>query len=73
MHISNAGTKEDDPIYVELLPEDPDYGSDLCGRMLVHMYRTRNAADGWHGKCTNRREELGFERKVSSACLLVHP
>ena len=43
----NAKTKEDDPVYVELPQEDPDYGKGLCGRLRVHMYGTRKAADGW--------------------------
>ena len=39
---------EENPVYVELPPEDPDYDKDLCGRLNVHMYGTRPAADGWH-------------------------
>ena len=68
----NARTKEDDPVYVELLPEDPDYGSGLCGRLNVHMYGTRKAADGWHCEYADSMEEIAFERGVSSACLFVH-
>ena len=44
----NARTKDSDPVYVELPPEDPDFGKGLCGRLNVHMYGTRRAADGWH-------------------------
>ena len=42
----NARTTDENPVYVELPPEDPDYGQDLCGRLNVHMYGTRPAADG---------------------------
>ena len=41
----NARTTDEHPVYVELPPEDPDYGKDLCGRLNVHMYGTRPAAD----------------------------
>ena len=33
----NAKTKEDDPVYVELPPEDPDYGEGLCGQLRAHV------------------------------------
>ena len=44
----NARTDGKNPSYVELPIEDPDFGSELCGRLNVHMYGTRRAADGWH-------------------------
>ena len=44
----NARTKDEDPVYVELPREDEDFGEGLCGKLLVHMYGTRRAADGWH-------------------------
>ena len=42
----NAKTSEEHPVYVELAPEDPDFGKGPCGRLNVHMYGTRMAADG---------------------------
>ena len=45
----NAGTDPDKPVYVELPREDPDWGEGLCGKLNVHMYGTRPAADGWYG------------------------
>ena len=68
----NAHTNEDDPVYVELFPEDPDFGKGICGRLNVHMYGTRRAADGWHCECTDTLLELGFETGQASACVFVH-
>jgi len=44
----HARVEDANPLYVELPPEDEDYGKDLCGRLNVHMYGIRPAADGWH-------------------------
>ena len=38
----------------------------------VHMYGTRRAADGWHCKCFDTLEEMGFQRGESSACVFWH-
>ena len=43
----NAPTNPDEPTYVQLLREDEDYGKDLCGLLLRHMYGTQKAAEGW--------------------------
>ena len=40
----NARTDPEHPVYVDLPPEDPDWGKGLCGRLNVHMYGTRPAA-----------------------------
>jgi hypothetical protein len=37
-----------DPVYVDLPHEDPDKARDKVGLLLVHLYGTRAAADGWH-------------------------
>ena len=37
-----------DPVYVELPHENPDKAKDMIGLLLVHLYGTRAAADGWH-------------------------
>ena len=68
----HAKTNQDDPIYVDLPPEDPEYGRGLCGRLNVHMYGTQKAADGWHSEYSGIMEELGFEVGTSSACVLRH-
>ena len=66
----NAKTTEEHPVYVELAPEDPDFGKGLCGRLNVHMYGTRMAADGWHCECSGSLEEMGCEVGQSTACVL---
>ena len=68
----NARTSEDHPVYVELPPEDPDYGKSLCGKLNVHMYGTRPAADGWHCEYSQTLTHMGFEVGQSSACLFWH-
>ena len=70
--VSNAKTKDESPVYVELPKEDGDYGKGLCGKLLVHMYGTRRAADGWHSEYSDTFEEMGFERGQSSACVFWH-
>ena len=64
----NARTSEDHPVYVELPPEDPDFGKGLCGKLNVHMYGTRLAADGWHCECSQTLFDMGFTVGQSSAC-----
>ena len=59
-------------MYVELPPEDGDYGKGLCGKLLVHLYGTRRAADGWHNECSDTLENMGFTRGQSSACVFWH-
>ena len=66
----NARTAEESPTYVELPPEDPDSKRGLCGRLLVHMYGTRAAGDGWHSEYSEfLMNELGFVRGDASPCL----
>ena len=57
----NARTDDKHPVYVDLPPEDPDFGKGLCGRLNVHMYGTRRAADGWHCECSEAMEGMGFK------------
>ena len=68
----NARTDDKHPTYVDLPPEDPDFGSDLCGRLNVHMYGTRRAADGWHCEYSESMEDIGFGVGQSSACVFRH-
>ena len=42
----HARVEDENPLYVDLPPEDEDFGKDFCGRLNVHMYGTRPAADG---------------------------
>ena len=41
----NAPTNPDEPTYVALPPEDPDYDQGLCGLLMRHMYGTQKAAE----------------------------
>ena len=65
-------TTDENPVYVELPPEDPDFGTGLCGKLNVHMYGTRRAADGWHCEYSDALQSLGFEPGQASACVFVH-
>jgi len=69
----NARTDPEHPVYVDLPREDPDWGKGLCGRLNVHMYGTRPAADGWHSEYSETVEACGFVRGESSACVFWHP
>ena len=53
-------------MYVELPPEDEDYGKGLCGKLLVHMYGTRRAADGWPNECSDTLENIWASREAST-------
>jgi len=68
----HAQVDEGFPIFVELLPEDNDYGKDLCGQLRVHMYGNRLAAEGWHTEYSGTMQEFGFHTGVSSACVFPH-
>ena len=55
----NAKVDRDEPLAVELPPEDPDCG-DMVGFLLRHMYGTRRAADGWQEEYSTAMVELGL-------------
>ena len=69
----HAQVEEGRPLYVELPPEDEDYGKGLCGRLNVHMYGTRPAAEGWHSEYATTLVDMGFVVGESSACVFFHP
>ena len=56
-----------DPVYVDLPHGDPDKARDMVGLLLVHLYGTIAAADGWHCECSGFLEELGFVKGDASA------
>ena len=47
-----------DPVYADLLARDPGKARDMVGLVLVHLYGTRAAADGWHCDYSGLLEEL---------------
>ncbi len=68
----NATVPEDEPIYVELPPEDKMHGK-MCGRLNRHLYGTRRAAAGWEDEYAHTMaEKLGFTRGMASGCLFLH-
>ena len=61
-----------DPVYVDLPPEDPDKARGMCGELLVHLYGTRPAAEGWHNEYATTLLEAGFSVGAASACVFRH-
>jgi hypothetical protein len=61
------------PLFVHLPAEDEDFGKELCGRLNVHMYGTRPAAEGWYSEYSGSMEEFGFKTGTSSGCVFFHP
>ena len=69
----NAKVDDNDPTYVQLPEEDPEY-QNMCARLLRHMYGTRRAADGWQEEYSSYLVgELGFKQGMACPCLFVHP
>ena len=68
----NAPTDPDDPCYVALPQEDPDYDRGLCGLLLKHMYGTQKAAEGWQTEYSGALLEMGFKQGVACPCIFVH-
>ncbi len=60
------------PVYVELPPEDPEHGR-KCGQLNRHLYGTRGAAAGWECEYSIYMQEIGFTRGVAVGCLFHHP
>ena len=68
----NAKTDPEDPVVVELPPEDADCGH-MVAYLLRHMYGTRPAADGWQEEySTALVEKMGFRQGVASPCIFIH-
>ena len=68
----NAVTDDEHPTFVDLPEEHPDKCRGMCGRLRVHMYGTRRAAEGWHCEYAEYLEKLGFVRGHASACVFRH-
>ena len=68
----NAPTNPDDPTYVQLPCEDPDYGKDLCGLLLRHMYGTQKAAEGWQSEYSSFLVSIGFTQGIACPCIFNH-
>ncbi len=69
----NARIDDEQPTYVELPAEDPDKTRGMCARLLVHMYGTRRAGDGWHSEYSDHLvEQMGFTKGGASSCVFRH-
>ena len=47
-------------LYVELPPEDPEYGTGKVGKLNIPLYGTRDAAANWQRCVADHRRSLGF-------------
>ena len=56
------------PVYVRIPQEDlkPDEEG-ICGKLLLSMYGTRDAAQNWHEESTKTLRQAGLERGVAPA------
>ena len=59
------------PIYVKLPSADPKSAdSELCGRLRLSLYGTRDAAQNWHNEYASTLIGAGYVRGRSDPCLL---
>ena len=57
-------------IYIQLPDEDRAPGEEgMCGKLLLSMYGTRDAAQHWHNEYASTLIDAGFERGVANPCL----
>ena len=62
------------PVYVKLPEEDREPGDDnMCGRLKVSMYGTRDAALNWATEYGETLKAAGYQQGVSNPCLFWHP
>ena len=62
------------PVYVNLPDEDRTKGDEeMCGRLMMSMYGTRDAATNWAAEYTETLIKDGFRRGRSNTCLFHHP
>ena len=58
------------PVYVKIPQEDLEPGEEgLCGKLLLSMYGTRDAAQNWHEEYAKTLRQAGLERGVANPCL----
>ena len=61
------------PVYVKLPDEDREAGEEgKCGRLLMSMYGTRDAAVNWSAEYTATLEKDGYTRGVANSCLFYN-
>ena len=58
------------PTYIKIPAEDPRSGEQgTCGRLLMSMYGTRDAALNWHEEYSSKLIAAGYVRGTSNPCL----
>ena len=61
-------------VYVQLPDEDRGKGQEqLCGRLYVSIYGTRDAAQNWFDAYSQQLINIGFQQVVASPCTFYHP
>ena len=64
--------KIDRDVFVELPPEDPEYGTGKKGKLRLCLYGTRDAAKGWQETLSAHLVSLGFTRGVGHPSVFHH-
>ncbi len=62
------------PVYVKLPDEDKEEGDEMkCGRLVMSMYGTRDAATNWASEYTETLIRDGFVQGKANPCLFHNP
>ena len=62
------------PVYVRLPAEDVQDGDEnRCGKLIMSMYGTRDAALNWSTEYTSTLKDDGYVQGKASSCLFRHP
>ena len=62
------------PVYVKIPPEDTEEGDEArCGKLLMSMYGTRDAALNWAAECRATLVVDAYRQGQASPCLFFHP
>ena len=62
------------PVYVELPEEDKEPGDqNKCGRLVMIMYGTRDAAINWSDEYTKTLVKDGYKQGRANPCQFGHP
>ena len=60
-------------IYIQLPPEDPKFGcQNVCGKLELSMYGTRDAAQNWERELSSKLLLQGFTKGIAPPCLFHH-
>ena len=61
-------------VYIQLPDEDRKAGEDdLCGKLRLSMYGTRDAAQNWYKEYSQQLVKMGFIQGIASPCTFFHP